>query len=129
MKIYAPSYKRAKGVKTHKIIEDIIYCVHEFEADDYKKLGYNVEVMPDSIKGNIARVRNYMLDNYIGEKGLIVDDDLEAIKRWNEKNPDKQKGYSKTNYEKMKNSDPEKYKAMLARKKANYEKKKSLLII
>jgi hypothetical protein len=53
----------------------------------------------------------------------------EAIKRWNEKNPDKQKGYSKTNYEKMKNSDPEKYKAMLARKKANYEKKKSLLII
>ena len=42
----------------------------------------------------------------------------EAIKRWNEKNPDKQKGYSKTNYEKMKNSDPEKYKAMLARKKS-----------
>ena len=36
--------------------------------------------MPDSIKGNIARVRNYMLDNYIGDKGLIVDDDLEAIK-------------------------------------------------
>jgi hypothetical protein len=85
MNIYAPSYKRAKGVKTHKIIKDVIYCVHEFEADDYKKLGYNVEVMPDSIKGNIARVRNYMLDNYIGDKGLIVDDDLEAIKRWNVK--------------------------------------------
>ena len=53
----------------------------------------------------------------------------EAIKRWNEKNPDKQKGYSKTNYDKMKNSDPEKYKAMLARKKANHEKKKSHSII
>ena len=52
----------------------------------------------------------------------------EAIKRWNEKNPDKQKGYSKTNYEKMKNSDPEKYKAMLARKKTSCEKKKSHLI-
>ena len=85
MKIYAPSYKRHKGVKTHKIIKDIIYCVHEFEAEDYKKLGYNIEVMPDSIKGNIARVRNYILDNYIDEKGLIVDDDLEAIKRWNVK--------------------------------------------
>jgi len=83
MNIYAPSYKRAKGVKTHRIIKDIIYCVHEFEADDYKKLGYNVEFMPDSVKGNIARVRNYMLDNYIGDKGLIVDDDLEAVKRWN----------------------------------------------
>ena len=33
----------------------------------------------------------------------------DAIKRWNEKNPDKQKGYSKANYDKMKNSDPEKY--------------------
>ena len=34
MNIYAPSYKRAKGVKTHKIIKDVTYCVHEFEADD-----------------------------------------------------------------------------------------------
>lgn len=86
MKIYAPSYKRAKGVKTHKIIPSIIYCVHEFEAQEYIDLGYNVEVMPDSVKGNIARVRNYILDNYIGDKGLIVDDDLEGIKRWDIKN-------------------------------------------
>ena len=31
----------------------------------------------------------------------------DAIKRWNEKNPDKQKAYSKANYDKMKNSDPD----------------------
>jgi hypothetical protein len=82
MKIYSPSYKRAKGVKTHRILPDVIYCVHEFEAEEYIKLGYNVEVMPDSIRGNIARVRNYILDNYIKDIGVIVDDDIEAIKRW-----------------------------------------------
>jgi len=54
----------------------------------------------------------------------------EAIKRWNTKNPDKQKAYSKTNYNKMKNSDPEKYRSMLQRKKENYENiKKGLKII
>ena len=53
----------------------------------------------------------------------------EAIKRWNINNPDKQKGYSKTNYNKMKNSDPEKYRLMLQRKKANYENKKKGLEI
>ena len=36
-----------------------------------------------------------------------------AIQRWNEKNPDKQKAYSKTNYDKIKNSDPDKYHKML----------------
>ena len=58
MNIYAPSYKRAKGVKTHKLIPDVIYCVHEFEAQEYIDEGYNVEVMPNDIGGNIARVRN-----------------------------------------------------------------------
>jgi hypothetical protein len=82
MKVYSPSYKRAKGVKTHKTLEGVVYCVHEFEAEDYIKLGHDIEVMPDSIKGNIARVRNYILDNYIGEKGLIIDDDIEGLKRW-----------------------------------------------
>lgn len=83
MKIYSPSYKRAEGVKTHKILKDVIYCVHEFEAESYRELGFNIEVMPDAIRGNIARVRNYILDSYIKGVGLIVDDDLEGIKRWN----------------------------------------------
>lgn len=86
MKIFAPSYKRSKGVKTHKIIKDVIYCVHEFEADSYKKIGYNIKVMPDNIGGNISRVRNYILDNYSNDSCLIIDDDIEAIKRWNLKN-------------------------------------------
>ena len=48
----------------------------------------------------------------------------QAIRNWNKKKPDKQKAYSKTNYDKMKNDNPEKYKAMLQRKKENYIKRK-----
>jgi hypothetical protein len=86
MKIYSPSYKRANGVKTHYILPDVIYCVHEFEAEEYIDKGYNVEVMPNEVGGNIARVRNYIKDNYIGDKGLMIDDDIEAIKVWTWKN-------------------------------------------
>lgn len=81
-KIYSPSYKRSKGVKTHKIIKDVIYCVHEFEAEKYLKEGYNIEVIPDSIRGNISRVRNYIKDNLIKGVGVIIDDDIEKILQW-----------------------------------------------
>ena len=34
------------------------------------------------MQGNISRVRNYIVDKYIKKEGLIVDDDIEAFKRW-----------------------------------------------
>jgi len=86
MKVYSPSYKRSGGVKTHKLIPDVIYCVHEFEAKEYKDKGYNVEVMPDEVGGNIARVRNYMLKHFVKDKGIIIDDDIEALKIWSIEN-------------------------------------------
>jgi len=86
MKIYSPSYKRCEGVKTHKLIPDVIYCVAEFEAQKYIDKGYNVEVIPNEIQGNISRVRNYMLKHFIKDKGLIVDDDIEAFKYWTSEN-------------------------------------------
>ncbi len=82
MKIYSPSYKRADGVKTHKIIPDIIYCVAEFEAQKYIDRGYNVEIIPNEVQGNVARVRNYIVNNYIKDKGMMIDDDIEAFKFW-----------------------------------------------
>ena len=84
MEIYSPSYKRATGVKTHLLIPDVIYCVHEFEKDSYKD--FNIVVMPDDLRGNIARVRNWIKDNLIKDKGLIIDDDIEGIKVWDIKN-------------------------------------------
>ena len=82
MNIYSPSYKRAKEVKTHKLIPDLVYCVHEFEAGEYKAEGHKVEVIPNDIRGNLSKVRNYILNNYIGDRGVMVDDDIEAFKRW-----------------------------------------------
>jgi len=81
-KIYSPSYKRASGVKTHKVVPNVIYCVHEFEADKYIENGYKVKILPNEIRGNISRVRNYIKDNYISSKGIIIDDDIEKILQW-----------------------------------------------
>ena len=86
MKIFAPSYKRSEGVKTHNVLPDIVYCVHEFEAEKYIEKGYNVQVLPDNTRGNIARVRNYILDHFIQDVGLIIGDDIEGIKYWSKDN-------------------------------------------
>lgn len=80
--IYSPSYKRAQGVYTHKILPEVVYCVHEFEAKEYIDLGYNVEVLPDDLRGNIARVRNYIKDQLLNNSGVIIDDDIRSIKAW-----------------------------------------------
>ena len=84
MKIYAPSFKRVDGVLTHKIIPECIYCVHEFEAQQYIDKGYNVEVLPNEIKGNIARVRNYVkkIGEEQGERVAIIDDDIKGFTYW-----------------------------------------------
>lgn len=86
MKIFAPSYKRVNGVKTHRLIPEVIYCVAEFEAQQYIDKGYNVQIIPDEVQGNVARVRNYILKNYIKDKGLMVDDDIEHFKIWTKEN-------------------------------------------
>ena len=72
MKIISPSYKRAKTVKTHKLIENISYAVHEFEKEEYKKEGFDVIVLPDSTKGNIPNVRNWLLDQNFNNEILLI---------------------------------------------------------
>lgn len=84
--VFAPSYKRADMVKTHLILSNVIYVVMESEAKDYRARGLNVRSIPDEVQGNVARVRNYILENCIGEKGVMVDDDLEMFKRWDFEN-------------------------------------------
>ena len=79
MKIISPSYKRAKTVKTHKLIENINYAVHEFEADEYRKEGFEVIVLPDSTRGNIPNVRNWLLDQNIRNEILFIDDDIKVL--------------------------------------------------
>lgn len=82
MKIIAPSYKRAKSVLTHKILPDVVYAVHEFEADEYRYEGYDVLVLPDEERGNIARVRNWIRDNLEYKNLLIIDDDIRKVQEY-----------------------------------------------
>lgn len=60
--------------------------VRESEYEEYKKNGNNIITCPDSIQGNIARVRNWILDNFKSEADCIVmiDDDCRGINIWQE---------------------------------------------
>jgi hypothetical protein len=79
--IISPSYKRASGLKTHKLIPSVVYCVGESEKEDYEEQGVNVITCPDKVNGNIARARNWILDNHANKQLLIIDDDIAKIGR------------------------------------------------
>ena len=82
-KIYSPSYKRAAICKTHKYLPQVTYVVRESEAEDYKKVHDNLWIVPDSAQGNIARIRNYILDNAPEDNIILMDDDIKYFGRFN----------------------------------------------
>lgn len=82
-KIYSPSYKRAEICKTHKYLPQVTYVVRESEAEDYKKVHDNLWIVPDSAQGNIARIRNYILDNAPEDNIILMDDDIKYFGRFN----------------------------------------------
>jgi len=77
------SYKRAGDVDTFKVIPSANIWVHTFEVDDYKKLyGNNVKELPDELRGNLPKVKNYILDYFKDKKVdgvLFLDDDIKKI--------------------------------------------------
>ncbi len=76
--IYSPSYKRAGDVKIREWFKSVILVVHEFEADEYReKEGGKILVVPDSLRGNIASVRNFILEEGFRQSDWVVmmDDD------------------------------------------------------
>lgn len=75
IKFYSPSYKRAGKTKIHKWCKDVVMCVHEFEAEEYRKYHQNIMIIPDSKRGNMAKVRNHILDNSDCDICVMVDDD------------------------------------------------------
>lgn len=82
-KIYSPSYKRADVCKTHKYIPSVTYVVRESEAEDYKSVHENLWIVPDSAQGNVARIRNYILDNAPEDNIVFMDDDIKNFGRFN----------------------------------------------
>jgi len=82
MIILVPSYKRAGEVLTRRWLHDAVLCVHEFEYMEYRdKEGGEIVTMPDNIRGNMARIRNWMLDYGFSKDDHVVmmDDDIVKV--------------------------------------------------
>ncbi len=80
IKVYSPSYKRADNVKVAGWIPEAVLCVHEFEASEYGKHQTNeLLILPDSLRGNMAKVRNFILDSCDAEICVMMDDDVEFV--------------------------------------------------
>ncbi len=82
IEILSPSYNRPDTAKTQELVPGCRYVVHQFEKRSYEKAGKDVIAIPNKLQGNIARVRNWILDHF--NPVLMLDDDIKRISRWNE---------------------------------------------
>lgn len=80
MKIHIQSYKRAGEMTSHRLFPNAFIWVHSFEAEDYQKeYGDRVRVLPDETRGNLPRVKNWLLDQFSDDDNLLIDDDISRI--------------------------------------------------
>lgn len=80
MKILCPSYRRTDNVLTRKWLSSAVLVVCESEADAYRQnQGGEILVLPESKKGNIARIRNWILDTVDDNEIVMIDDDVWAV--------------------------------------------------
>ena len=78
--VYIPSWKRAKTMTTKRFMPWAVPVVDEKEADEYREIwGEPIMAIPSEVNGNIARVRNYILDNAKADRVLMCDDDYVEI--------------------------------------------------
>ena len=70
-------------MKTKEIYKNIVLYVCETEEDEYRKNNPEIEVHPmrKGVQGNIARVRNYILEKEFEKNGkcVIMDDDFSGL--------------------------------------------------
>lgn len=83
--ILSPSYRRAETALSHKCFPTLQYVVSQKEFAAYAKaVGKDrVVACPDSVQGNIARVRNWILDQTDGNC-IMLDDDVSSMVWWEE---------------------------------------------
>lgn len=84
IKFFAPSYRRPEKSITQKTYPFVKLVVSEKESEEYIKNGNDVVVCPDSVQGNLCRVRNWILDTFLptADCVVLVDDDCSGIGRW-----------------------------------------------
>lgn len=82
------SYKRAGAVDTLKIVPNAAVWAHEFEVDEYrlKNPGALVVALPDALRGNLPRVKNFIMKSVFEDPEvdalLFLDDDIRTISYW-----------------------------------------------
>ncbi|PYS91473.1 MAG: hypothetical protein DMF62_02360 [Acidobacteria bacterium] len=85
IRCFSPSYKRGhEKAIVQEAFPFVKMVVHECEAAAYKENGNDILVCPDSIRGNIARVRNWILDQNKDANVVMFDDDVKFIGVWQE---------------------------------------------
>jgi hypothetical protein len=88
---FSPSYKRPEKSKTQIIYPFVKLVVKESEEEDYAKNGNDIVICPNEVQGNIARVRNYIIESNKDkfDAVVIIDDDCNNVGYW-----EKQKKYN-----------------------------------
>lgn len=85
--VNVPSYRRPTGVKTLDYLPFCRIWVDEGEADAYRMGNPKADIVacPKGVQGNVARIRNYILDQEF-QRGmdavLLLDDDIHYIERF-----------------------------------------------
>lgn len=80
--IITPTYKRSNNVKAFNYFGNkLIIACHECEEEEYKKFYKDNKflIIPNDLKGNMAKVRNFIYDNCPTKYLIMVDDDVEKI--------------------------------------------------
>jgi len=80
--IVCPSHLRAKSVLTTNLIPTLRLVVRGSEVDEYKEHNPDNEVIgtPPEVN-NIAKTRQWMLDNLMEDNIFMVDDDVTSVRR------------------------------------------------
>jgi len=82
VKIVCPSRLRARDVLTTQYIPDLIFIVRKEEVEEYSEWNPDQEVIgtPEDVN-NIAKTRQWILENFSEDNVFMVDDDVCSIRR------------------------------------------------
>lgn len=88
---FSPSYKRPEKSKTQILFPFVKLVVKESESNDYLINLNEIVICPDNMQGNLCRVRNWILDNYLHlyDAVILLDDDFNNVIRWNNQKQNK----------------------------------------
>jgi hypothetical protein len=81
---FSPSYKRPQKSITQIKYPFVKLIVKQSEAKEYLENKNDIITCPDDAQGNIAKIRNYILDKYLKDFDaiVIIDDDCNGIGYW-----------------------------------------------